>query len=122
MLQVLLHKLCGAAAANGDSIHDVCVRVALQKTKPERSFHLKVVTGTPLPRDLPPGSTLLNFNTKPVIIFFSVVTIGASLSMCHVPGRTAAADADAIPEGQAEFGLGIHGEKGLKRMQGGVVA
>jgi dihydroxyacetone kinase len=37
--------------------------------------------------------------------------------MCQVPGRAAEA-ANAIPEGQAEFGLGIHGEKGLKRMTG----
>lgn len=40
-------------------------------------------------------------------------SIGMALTTCTVPGRAAEA---RIPEGQAEFGLGIHGEPGAERM------
>lgn len=42
-----------------------------------------------------------------------VVSIGMSLSTCTVPG---APREDRIPEGQAELGLGIHGEAGVEQV------
>jgi dihydroxyacetone kinase len=51
------------------------------------------------------------------MIASTVVTIGAGLTMCTVPGRQLE-PCKAIPEGHAEYGLGIHGERGLKLTSG----
>jgi len=44
----------------------------------------------------------------------ATATVGAALSVCHVPG--AAEDRAQVPRDAAELGLGIHGEPGFERL------
>lgn len=41
-----------------------------------------------------------------------MATVAASLDRCNVPGRSAH---EGLPEGQLEYGMGIHNEPGVKR-------
>ncbi|BFZ62093.1 Dihydroxyacetone kinase 2 [Saitoella coloradoensis] len=45
----------------------------------------------------------------------SLVTAGVSLDRCHVPGRPHS-DTDSLPTEEAELGMGIHNEPGVKRL------
>ncbi|GAO51173.1 dihydroxyacetone kinase Dak1 [Saitoella complicata NRRL Y-17804] len=45
----------------------------------------------------------------------SLVTAGVSLDRCHVPGRPHS-DTDSLPKEEAELGMGIHNEPGVKRL------
>jgi dihydroxyacetone kinase len=46
----------------------------------------------------------------------NVVSVGASLSHVHVPGRGVAAD-DEMADGEVEVGMGIHNEPGSERVK-----
>jgi dihydroxyacetone kinase len=59
------------------------------------------------------GATLEQIATQAQRIIDNTVSIGISLDTCTVPGS---AKEDRIPVGQAELGLGIHGEPGVEQV------
>ena len=59
------------------------------------------------------GSTLEQISANAQRIIDNTVSIGISLDTCTVPGS---AKEERIPSGQAELGLGIHGEPGVEQV------
>lgn len=60
------------------------------------------------------GANLATVTKASMQVIAGAVSIGMSLDTCSVPGST---KEQRIPDGQAELGLGIHGEAGVEQIE-----
>jgi dihydroxyacetone kinase len=63
------------------------------------------------------GASLEEVGKTARLVAANVVSIGASLSHVHVPGRVASEEEDKLASDEVEVGMGIHNENGSERVK-----
>lgn len=63
------------------------------------------------------GASLSETSTLAKLVARNMVTLGSSLAHVHIPGTADMDEGVMLKEGEIELGMGIHNERGCKRMQ-----